>query len=468
MNSAENREALIVVDLGFGDAGKGTVTDFLVRQRRAHTVVRFNGSAQAGHNVVTAEGQHHTFAQFGSGSFVHGLRTHLSRFVLLHPTALLVEARYLADKGVADALDRITVSESSLVITPFQQAANRLRELARGDGRHGSCGVGVGETMADALDWGDDALRAGDLADRRLLYRKLFEIQLRKREGLSEELRALEAHSGAEPERRILEDRSVIDEWVEAIAPLLSRPLIVPDDHLGELLREPGSVVFEGAQGVLLDEWRGFHPYTTWSTCTFDNALELLAEHRFDGSVSRLGLTRTYGVRHGPGPFPTEAPELTGVLPEPHNDIGPWQGVFRRGWLDAVLLRYALEVCGGADGLVVTHLDALDRLERWQVCDAYQTPPDIDDRLVERDAGDRWLVTALRPGPFRDLEYQEALGRALERLVPRIEAPDPGREPQTAVLGWLEAALGVPVWITSRGASAEDKLVRDHRKSTSV
>ncbi len=132
------REAHLVVDLGFGDAGKGTLTDWLVRRHGARLVVRFNGGAQAGHNVVTEDGRHHTFAQFGAGSFVPGVRTHLARPTVLHPLAMLVEARHLARKGVPDALERTTVSEGARVITPFHQAAGRLRALARGSGRHGT------------------------------------------------------------------------------------------------------------------------------------------------------------------------------------------------------------------------------------------------------------------------------------------------------------------------------------------
>src|ERR1700734_1777495 len=119
--------AAMVVDLGFGDAGKGLVTDFLVRSLGAGLVVRWNGGAQAGHNVVAPDGRHHTFAQIGAGTFVPGVRTHLAERTIVHPTALGVEAARLAEIGVPDALDRLSVSERALVITPFHQAANRLR-----------------------------------------------------------------------------------------------------------------------------------------------------------------------------------------------------------------------------------------------------------------------------------------------------------------------------------------------------
>ena len=110
------RRATVVVDLGFGDAGKGTVVDYLVRSRGAGLVVRFHGGAQAGHNVVLADGRHHTFAQLGAGSFVPGVRTFLAAPFVLHPTALCVEARILAQKGVTDPLAQLSARGHDVVV----------------------------------------------------------------------------------------------------------------------------------------------------------------------------------------------------------------------------------------------------------------------------------------------------------------------------------------------------------------
>ena len=123
--------------------------------------------------MVTADGRHHTFAQFGSGSFTPGVRTHLSRFVLVDPLALAAEAAHLASVGVSDALDRLTVDRDALLATPYHQAANRARELARGRDRHGSCGMGIGETVRYALDHPADAPRVADCAAPRRLARLL-------------------------------------------------------------------------------------------------------------------------------------------------------------------------------------------------------------------------------------------------------------------------------------------------------
>ncbi|HET8846443.1 MAG TPA: adenylosuccinate synthetase, partial [Ktedonobacteraceae bacterium] len=157
--------AIFITDLGFGDAGKGTITDFLARRFSAHTVVRYNGGPQAAHNVVCPDGRHHTFSQFSSGMFLPGTRTLLSRFMLINPLNMLKESRHLNAYGISDALQRVQIDRRALVITPFQRAMNRLREIARADSRHGSCGEGVGECMADSLQYGREMLFTGDLAD---------------------------------------------------------------------------------------------------------------------------------------------------------------------------------------------------------------------------------------------------------------------------------------------------------------
>src|SRR5271169_2634863 len=113
--------AFQVVDLAFGDSGKGTITDYLAARHNADLVVRFNGGPQAGHNVVLPDGRHHTFAQFGSGSFLPGLRTLLSRFMLIEPYAMLNEAAHLASLGCTDILSRTIIDERCIVITPLHQ-----------------------------------------------------------------------------------------------------------------------------------------------------------------------------------------------------------------------------------------------------------------------------------------------------------------------------------------------------------
>jgi adenylosuccinate synthase len=446
----------IVIDLGFGDAGKGLLTDYLVRRTGATVVVRYNGGAQAGHNVVTSDGRHHTFAQFGAGTFVPGVRTFLSHQVVLHPTALLLEGRALQGKGVEDVFSRIRISERARVITPFHQATNRLRELARGESRHGSCGVGVGETVRDALEHPEETVLAGELRDVARVKRKLQRIRERKHE----EVRTLWGTAPTGPEvareRAVFEHEPLIDAWLEQAAHVVTLGLVVPDSTLTTWMAASPATVFEGAQGVLLDEWHGFHPFTTWSCCTAGNALALLAESGLDADVERLGVLRSHTVRHGAGPLPTETEELRPVLSE-HNVSNAWQGSVRYGWFDAVLARYALDAVGGVDALAITHLDSLKRLRTWKVCAGYQHAPEPgDSELIAHRTG-TGLVTRLAASPERALERQARLAGWLEHAEPRLEECGPDEE---AILEHLERLLGRRVDLVSRGPRAEDVSLR--------
>ncbi len=169
-------QVFLTVDLGYGDGGKGTIVDYLTRAHDAHTVVRYNGGAQAGHRVVTTDGRDHVFAQWGSGTLA-GAATHLGPWMLVDPLAMVPEADHLRSLGVADVWERITLDRRALIITPYQRAANRLQELARGAGRHGSCGMGIGETVLDALNHEAFALRAGDLRTPDVLRAKLRDLR---------------------------------------------------------------------------------------------------------------------------------------------------------------------------------------------------------------------------------------------------------------------------------------------------
>jgi adenylosuccinate synthase len=444
MLTPANPRAIIVTDLGFGDSGKGSVVDFLARQHDAHTVVRFNGGAQAAHNVVTPDGRWHTFSQFGAGSFVPGVRSYFSRHTLIDPLALANEAAHLIALGVADCYARLAIDRAALVITPFQQAANRLKELARGANRHGSCGMGIGETMADALASSETALRMGDLADDSAA-RKLAAIRDAKWAQLAaiapdlprspdvQAMLALFAGSGA----------SLIADIVCDYREIVQRLRVVDNRYLRDLLREPGSVIFEGAQGVLLDQDCGFPPYNTWTDTTFANALALLGEADYQGEVHKLGVLRTYFTRHGAGPFVTEAPELAPLLPEAHNGLSAWQGSFRVGWFDAVAARYAVQVSGGIDSLALTHMDRLGALPAWQWCDGYV----LDGQPY-----------ALTPPPVPvDQEAQGVITRDLFRVTPEYQAAPCDGE---LVIAATEAALDTRISLTSHGMTAGDKVLR--------
>jgi adenylosuccinate synthase len=435
------KQAFLTVDLGFGDAGKGSIVDFLTRHYDAHTVIRYNGGAQAGHRVVVAGSQpkEHVFSQFGSGTLA-GAGTHLSRFMLLEPLGMMEEERHLRTLGVRDAFGLTTIDEGALLITPFQMASNRLKEVARQDQRHGSCGMGIGETMDDFLHHAQKVLFVRDLKKRDILHKKLRfmrEINLQKVRPL--EKRLPESEQAAD-ELALLHDERWIEMLMEDYQHFAQQINIVPPSYLPALLQQPGSIIFEAAQGVLLDEWYGFHPHTTWSTTTLANADRLLQEAAYQGAVTRIGITRAYATRHGSGPFVSEDEALTRQLPDSRNGFDAWQHNFRVGWLDLVMLRYALDVVGKLDYLAVTCLDRLQSLSTLHYCNRYQGEGFSIERLVKS------------PIP-RSLPYQEQLTHKLNHCRPILQAV----ANSAALLEVIEKELALPVGLISEGASAEDK-----------
>jgi adenylosuccinate synthase len=284
--------------------------------------------------------------------------------------------------------------------------------------------MGIGETASYALDYPDDAPRAGDIASPQALARKLTLLRDRLAGALAADGQAA------------LPDPGEVAGVYQAVA---DRVTIAGDGYLAGLLSE-GPVVFEGAQGVLLDEWLGFHPYTTWSTTTFENAEALLAENGAPGAATRLGVTRAYQVRHGPGPFVSEDKALT--VTEPHNGDGRWQGRFRAGHLDAVALRYAVRVAGGVDAVALTHLDTAARHDgELRVCRAYDIGPGS--------------VGSIEPGPPRDLAHQEWLSGQLLAAWPVYDPAE-----RVAAADWPDVVAeiaGAPVTVRSHGPAAADK-----------
>lgn len=446
-------QAILITDLGFGDAGKGSIVDALTRSTGAGTVVRYNGGAQAAHNVITPDGRHHTFAQFGSGTFVPGTETFLSRFMMLHPLAMLAEERHLQTLGIDDAFARMRVDVQALVTTPFQQSANRLKEMLRGDARHGSCGMGVGETMVDWLAHGCNVLLAGDLHDRARTVQKLRFLRDAKWTEIEAKLSGADISDALAAELNTFHDPRLIEATADVYAYFVGLVTLTDGDTLR---RQRGTVIFEGAQGVLLDEWRGFFPYNSWSTLSFKNAETLLAETGFDGETLRLGLLRAYATRHGAGPFPTEDAELTAALPDPHNGNNPWQRHFRVGPLDFVTLRYALEVTGGVDGLVVTHLDRLAQLEHWHTCDAYL--PSDESNIDEFFTLQNGHVTSIRlSADPTDLPREEERTRLLGEMQPVYS--ECVRD-EAVYLERISETLCFPIAMTSAGPTALEKIWR--------
>lgn len=336
-------KAILVQGLAYGDEAKGATVDFLCRKLPVDLVVRFNGGSQAAHNVVTPEGWHHTFSQFGSGMLANTkTRTHLSRFVLVNPLNMMREADGLEKLptgywGGLKVWGRTTVDPKCVIITPFHRQINRLREQLRGFARHGTCGQGVGMAREWHLRYGDQVLLAEDILDSNVLVEKLRFLRHLAQLEFDEALVTLQG------EFDLHELAHQYSKWPVTLS----------------TMPEFQTAVFEGAQGVLLDETHGIEPHRTWTDCTFANADALLDEVGMaEADRLRIGCLRTYLTRHGHGPFVAFAGGSR--IPENHNEENEWQGEFRSGPMDYELVRRALQVIGGVDCIALSHLDCVD------------------------------------------------------------------------------------------------------------
>lgn len=342
-----------VLGLGYGDEGKGTCVDALSEKIGSKLTVRFNGGAQASHRVERGALKH-SFHQFGSATF-QGIPTYLGPRVMVNPLALQTEARELGKLMKTDVLPLMYVDEDCRVTTTFHMALNLLKEIKRGSGRHGSCGMGIGETVRiPLLSWrhlgNHDELRSRLVEIRKIVLSEIAAKDLFRDVPDSEHLNWI---------RFVLEpdhDGRIVTE-IEAALEVFPHAYLkenATDNRFPKHVLKTDAIVFEGAQGVLLDETYGKQPHTTWSDCTNRGARALLGSKA--DALKTIGVVRTYMTRHGEGPLWQEIHNW----PEPdlNNPANAWQGDFRYGEFDEDRLKYALKVSGGVDYLAVTHCDS--------------------------------------------------------------------------------------------------------------
>lgn len=422
--------AYLVAGLGFGDEGKGTTVDALARKVGASLVVRYNGGAQAGHHVHLPDGTSHCFSQFGSGTFA-GAHTYLSPFVVIDPLALRREGAHLRHAGLGDPFSLLWVDPDCPVVTPYHKQVNVLREAARGARAHGTCGRGIGEVMGGLLHQTWVTMRAKHLGKRDTAAAFMAQI----RDEAAAHARALgmvfSEPGGLTPGAWAARMVDAMEVVAVGAPPLL------------------GTVIFEGAQGVLLDQDYGFHPHTTWSDCTFRQADLIVGSVRAD-QVTRIGVTRAYATRHGAGPLPTHDPDLPEYLAGEDNQAGGPQGDFRAGHFDGVLLRYALRALGGVDALAVTCVDRAARRPCWRVANEYQGGALNEARLVRDDAGQ--VVDLVPPGSLRS---QEEMREAVATCRPSYQRSV--RDPFDHVRALAKEVAPIRAWVSSGGPTHEAK-----------
>jgi adenylosuccinate synthase len=345
---------VVVVGSQWGDEGKGKIVDWL--SERADVVVRFQGGHNAGHTLVV-DGVTYKLSLLPSGVVRGGKYSIIGNGVVVDPWALLVEIETLRNQGVDISPKNLTVAENATLILPVHRELDASREDSNSGLNIGTTRRGIGPAYEDKV--GRRAIRVCDLADPDVLGQKV--------RALLSHHNALRAGFG-HPAIDEAEMRSTLEEVAPKILPY-ARPVWM---QLEEYRVAGRKILFEGAQGTLLDNDHGTYPFVTSSnTMAGQVAVGAGVGPGTIGYV--LGITKAYTTRVGEGPFPSELSDETGqMLGERGNEFGTVTGRTRRcGWFDAVLVRQAVKT-GGIDGIALTKLDVLDGMPEIRICIGYR------------------------------------------------------------------------------------------------
>jgi adenylosuccinate synthase len=423
---------VVVVGAQWGDEGKGKIVDWL--SERADVVVRFQGGANAGHTVVIGNVEY-KLSLLPSGVVRPGKLSIIGNGVVVDPWALVEEIDTMRDKGLDVSPNTLRLADNAALILPSHGALDRARDERRGDNRIGTTGRGIGPAYEDKV--GRRAIRVCDLADAKALEWRVDDVLVHH----NALLRGL-----GEPEV----DRAELIAALNAVAPKIL-PYAGPVWRLLDDARRAGRrILFEGAQGAMLDVDHGTYPFVTSSNAVAGQAAA--GSGVAPAAIGYvLGITKAYTTRVGAGPFPTELTDAIGEkLGERGREFGTVTGRKRRcGWFDAVAVRQAIKT-GGIDGIALTKLDVLDGFDEIKFCTAYRCGGETYDYVP---AG-MTAQAALEP------VYETAEGWRESTRGARSWADLPATAIKYIVR--LEELIGAPVALLSTSPEREDTvLVRD-------
>ncbi|MFL2931045.1 MAG: adenylosuccinate synthase [Candidatus Micropelagos sp.] len=424
---------VVVVGSQWGDEGKGKIVDWL--SERADIVARFQGGHNAGHTLVI-DGTVYKLSLLPSGIVREGKISVIGNGVVIDPWALLAEIETLHNQGVAISPENLKIAENAVLILPVHQDLDAARESAASEGsKIGTTKRGIGPAYEDKV--GRRALRVRDLTDLDALPAKI--------EHLLQHHNALRRGFGqpdADADALLQKLRDVADKIIPYAEPVWRL--------LHEARRQGKRILFEGAQGTLLDIDHGTYPFVTSSNTVAGQAA--IGSGIGPSALSHvLGITKAYTTRVGEGPFPTEQDNEVGQrLGERGHEFGTVTGRKRRcGWFDAVLVKQAVQT-GGIDGIALTKLDVLDGFDEIKICTSYM----LDGEPIS------WLP---------------ADAAAQARIVPVFETLQGWHETSFGARSWadlpanavryvryIEELIGAPVTLLSTSPEREDTiLVKD-------
>jgi adenylosuccinate synthase len=420
---------VVVVGAQWGDEGKGKIVDWL--SERADVIARFQGGHNAGHTLVI-DGQVYKLSLLPSGIVRPGKLSVIGNGVVLDPWALVAEIGKLRDQGVAVTPANLMIAENTPLILPLHQDLDRIREEAAGAAKIGTTGRGIGPAYEDKV--GRRSVRVADLADAATLDTRLDRLLAHHD--------ALRAGLGAEPI-----DRAALKAQLTEVAPQVL-PYAGPVWRmLDERRREGRRILFEGAQGALLDIDFGTYPYVTSSNTLAGMAAT--GTGMGPGAVHFvLGIVKAYTTRVGEGPFPAELTDAVGQrLGERGHEFGTVTGRKRRcGWFDAVLVRQTCTT-SGAHGIALTKLDVLDGFEELKICVGYELDGTRIDHLPTAAA----LQARVRP------VYETLPGWSETTAGARSWAELPAQA--IKYVRRIEELIGCPVAMLSTSPERDDTIL---------
>ena len=354
---------VVVIGTQWGDEGKGKIVDWL--SERADVVVRFQGGHNAGHTLVI-DGVTYKLNLLPSGVVRGGKVSIIGNGVVVDPWALMDEIEAMRAQGIAISPENLSIAENAPLILPLHRALDQVREAALGKARIGTTGRGIGPAYEDKV--ARRAIRVGDLAEPQVLAEKVDRLLLHH-DALLRGLGLPEV------------DRDGLIRALEEITPRILPFAGAIWKQLDEARRAGKRILFEGAQGTMLDIDHGTYPFVTSSNSVAGQAA--VGSGQGPGAVDYvLGITKAYTTRVGGGPFPTELHDDVGKgLGERGREFGTVTGRARRcGWFDAVLVRQAVKV-NGIDGIALTKADVLDGMDELKVCIGYRIDGESFDHL---------------------------------------------------------------------------------------
>ena len=366
---------VVVVGSQWGDEGKGKIVDWL--SERADVVVRFQGGHNAGHTLVIGD-QVYKLSLLPSGIVRPGTLSMIGNGVVIDPWALLAEIDELTAKGVEVTPRRLNIAANACLILPLHRELDQLREAARGKAKIGTTGRGIGPANEDML--ARRSILLCDLADKAALEDKIDQLLLHHN--------ALRRGLGTDE----IDAKALLDDLLE-IAPKIGAFAGNVWRRLSALRRAGKRILFEGAQGAMLDIDHGTYPFVTSSNTVAAQAA--VGSGIGPGAINYvLGITKAYTTRVGEGPFPTEQDNEIGKhIGERGREFGTVTGRKRRcGWFDAVMVRQAVQVAG-IDGIALTKLDVLDQIETLEVCIGYK----IGNKSLDYFPASGWSMNHVEP-----------------------------------------------------------------------